>query len=1280
MAYSLLTQSFEELANGTTITTGNTGNPSAPFDAISALSSGQTLASDNTHVQHGSMALKVATGVTSATCYADWSTSFAWQAQNWFRIYLYMTANPGAAMNLLTFLQSGTSCGRIRIGTTGKVIALDSAGATQLTSTNSITLNAYVRIEGYLTGNASTGQIEFKLFNTPDSTTATETQTSGASLNTTGTPNTSRWGLAQAVASTGQFWFDDLGLSTFGYLGVPSAVTDTETGSGADAGETITLNGVETSSGVDTSVAIGVTTTDTGSGFDTGSVNHPVSADSGAFTDVGVVVVSDADVSQTAENPTTTGVASTDTGSGADTGAIATQAAISSTDTGSFTEAARISFAQGAGGGPGFPLIFQMASGAITPGVPGDSGMFTESQSIQVVISDHDFGVFADTQNFPGGKPAPTSFQVEGFSITHAGVLLPGVDPSQGTLYGVRSAQIAPQWVTTVSQLDDQVVSVWNAPGSVQATIQAGFMPWDVLAALAGTTVSSSGAAPADYYSLPLFRQHVTGQLPLILRASGKDAAGNQRAIQFLAYAAQFGPVTFDGPVYKNGLTASYTVTLLLSSADETGQALPDRAYGRVMSLPAGSAGWVPSYHTPIQVRDSDSGSFTETGIAGPTGGTQFVSDSDGASFSEGQRVSTGTQHILDTDSGSFTETRQVAGPVVLISDTDHFTTRPRQGLVGCTTFQGEYGAPTNRLDSANQFNTLTGREMATTFQKIYYQPGQFPTTFSSVYAGLVATGCDLWLCYAPAYDGSDAVALAASLAALQAAAVGNVKAVWYQEPQDVQTGWPTGPQFIQTSQNYYSVAQALGIPVIYNSAAHAGPTGVTSYFPVVGSNVYCDETALDYYCYPFTHMDSANGTTALALEALARKYGQLPFGFGELGTALNATDAATVTVAQFTAYINFIISLMVGRLETGQFNSDIGWFNGDNTGAPTWNTITSSSDYRVPLLVTLADTLSRVKAGFPARDGGGEAPTGPVPRNGALGGGFTNTRCAQLVAAVSSPPTSCPVSVTDWLTHGNPAIGPLDAIKMFYSGTQVMDTFQNGHLGSDNESQLPQGIVPFITYKDSQISGLAQYVASIPDDREVWLSYWQEAEDTYPGGSYTNFIKTFIQCSQIIRSVGKANVKIFQNSAGSPYATVGSAPQQGLWQVPPEHVDAYTVDSYQRASLHSYPSAGLANYQPWLNWLGVYASSGRPVGITEYGISNATPGQRNTRLQQDAAYLRTAFPGPAGGPGAVSPFPLLLWLYWWSDCSGGSIGAFANQFTDSATIATWQQIGSGAL
>ncbi len=217
------------------------------------------------------------------------------------------------------------------------------------------------------------------------------------------------------------------------------------------------------------------------------------------------------------------------------------------------------------------------------------------------------------------------------------------------------------------------------------------------------------------------------------------------------------------------------------------------------MSMPAGASGWVPSFVAPVQVADSDSGTFFDTGTASQVGGSTFVSDTDSGHFTEGQRVSTGTVNIADTDAGHFTETREVAGPVVFVSDSDHFTARPRSGLVGSTTPQGEYGAPTNRLDSATTFDGFIGggRNMAASgVQKIYYQQGEFPTSYTSLYSGIVSSGCFIWLCYQPAIDGSDASALSASIAALKAATPGGrVKVVLWQEPQNFTSIFSAAPR-----------------------------------------------------------------------------------------------------------------------------------------------------------------------------------------------------------------------------------------------------------------------------------------------------------------------------------------------------------------------------------------------------------------------------------------------------------------------------------------------------
>ena len=62
----------------------------------------------------------------------------------------------------------------------------DSGGTARITTANTVPLNAWYRAEGLVTSNATAGQLEVKLFDSPDSTTPTETQTSAADLDTLG--------------------------------------------------------------------------------------------------------------------------------------------------------------------------------------------------------------------------------------------------------------------------------------------------------------------------------------------------------------------------------------------------------------------------------------------------------------------------------------------------------------------------------------------------------------------------------------------------------------------------------------------------------------------------------------------------------------------------------------------------------------------------------------------------------------------------------------------------------------------------------------------------------------------------------------------------------------------------------------------------------------------------------------------------------------------------------------------------------------------------------------
>ena len=98
----------------------------------------------------------------------------------------------------------------------------------QYTSTNSVNTAGWFRVEGFVTGNASTGQISMSLYNTPDSVTATETFTSAGTVNTTAAVNGIRYGTnTQSPSYT--WYMDDLGASDTGLLG-PSQFTGTGTG------------------------------------------------------------------------------------------------------------------------------------------------------------------------------------------------------------------------------------------------------------------------------------------------------------------------------------------------------------------------------------------------------------------------------------------------------------------------------------------------------------------------------------------------------------------------------------------------------------------------------------------------------------------------------------------------------------------------------------------------------------------------------------------------------------------------------------------------------------------------------------------------------------------------------------------------------------------------------------------------------------------------------------------------------------------------------------------
>jgi hypothetical protein len=165
---------------------------------------------------------------------------------------------------------------------------------------------------------------------------------------------------------------------------------------------------------------------------------------------------------------------------------------------------------------------------------------------------------------------------------------------------------------------DNIVLSEWFWINFANVTIEAGFIPFPTIADLTGTTVSSSGASPNDYYSLPLWTLNSMNQptKPMGIRVPAKDSAGAIRTLDFVLYKVQFQPFNFTGPSYKNGLTCSIAGRALFSYTDETGTALPV-SYGGPGVEPGTTTQAGLSIGRLISKPGSESGSFLAQPFAG---------------------------------------------------------------------------------------------------------------------------------------------------------------------------------------------------------------------------------------------------------------------------------------------------------------------------------------------------------------------------------------------------------------------------------------------------------------------------------------------------------------------------------------------------------------------------------------------------------------------------------------------------------------------------------------
>jgi hypothetical protein len=186
---------------------------------------------------------------------------------------------------------------------------------------------------------------------------------------------------------------------------------------------------------------------------------------------------------------------------------------------------------------------------------------------------------------------------VEGFSLSHAAILdgSTGLEETFGDIYGIRSGSLELDQDSYDNTGDDAILSTWYWANKVNVTVQGGYIPFNTLALISGSVVTSSGAGAAQTFALPLWEENTmnTEPRPMLIRVPSKDRDGLVRVLDFILYRVQFQPFSFDGPSYKEGLLLNYNGSALFSDVDEKGNAVldsrtgePTKAVGRLLSRP----------------------------------------------------------------------------------------------------------------------------------------------------------------------------------------------------------------------------------------------------------------------------------------------------------------------------------------------------------------------------------------------------------------------------------------------------------------------------------------------------------------------------------------------------------------------------------------------------------------------------------------------------------------------------------------------------------------------
>lgn len=209
----VVTNGAEAGVTGTAVTAAGSGG--GPDTAFTTVTTGGTFNFSNAHFAHGSLSYLCETGASAATNVAAWgsgvlSTS---PASLYGRVSVYLPSAPGNLVQMCKFIAGATQVGRVVINTSAEVELIDSGGTVRYTSSTSLELGVWNRIEFHMVSSASVGVLQLRLYTAGvDNISPDEDSGPITGLNTAGgAVTTVQVGILAPVANVVIF-YDDLAL------------------------------------------------------------------------------------------------------------------------------------------------------------------------------------------------------------------------------------------------------------------------------------------------------------------------------------------------------------------------------------------------------------------------------------------------------------------------------------------------------------------------------------------------------------------------------------------------------------------------------------------------------------------------------------------------------------------------------------------------------------------------------------------------------------------------------------------------------------------------------------------------------------------------------------------------------------------------------------------------------------------------------------------------------------------------------------------------------------